>query len=229
MAKVSIGLRGWRFEESEVFTDAGEFKPLDEIPDDPRHRLIRLPILLDKPCDACYLDHGDEHIEQCRQPTVVYGEPLAEVLVCDRHEIDFLYWFREAGGREFVGEDTFADAFHEWYAEGNHAPEGSAGLEHVDTDPDALPDPPDQEEIQRRIEATAERAPEEDHIDIRELAKRANPDREIPDEDDAGTVTATSEAEGTDIDDTDDDSDSDDGDGLDEDDIPDLSQDYPTK
>lgn len=225
MAKVSIGLRGWRFEESEVFTDAGEFKPLDEIPDDPRHRLIRLPILLDKPCDACYLEHGDEHIERCRQPTVVYGEPLAEVLVCDGHERDFLYWFREAGGREYVGEDTFADAFHEWYAEGHRAPEGYGGLEHVDTDPDTLPDPPDQQEVQRRIEATAERAPEEDHIDIRELAKRANPDLAVPDEDEAGSVTATDEA----VVDGEDDEEAPDDDGLDEDDIPDLSQDYPTK
>ena len=223
MAKVSIGLRGWRFEEREVFTDAGEFKPLDEIPDDPRHRLIRLPILLDKPCDACYLEHGDEQIERCRQPTVVYGEPLAEVLVCDSHEIDFLYWFREAGGRDLIGEDTFADAFHEWYAEGYRAPEGYGGLEHVDTDPDDLPDPPDQQEIQRRIEATAERAPEEDHIDIRELAKRANPDLAVPDEDEAGKATAPA-----DTDDADDEPKSED-DGLDEDDIPDLSQDYPTK
>jgi hypothetical protein len=220
MAKVSIGLRGWRFEESEVFTDAGEFKPLDEIPDDPRHRLIRLPILLDKPCDACYLEHGDEHVERCRQPTVVYGEPLAEVLVCDGHERDFLYWFREAGGREYVGDEEFADAFHEWYAGGNRAPEGYAGLEHVDTDPDELPDPPDQQEIQRRIEATAERAPEEDHIDIRELAKRANPDLAVPDEDEAGKATATDAAA---VEDDEDD------DGLDEEDIPDLSQDYPTK
>jgi hypothetical protein len=225
MAKVSIGLRGWRFEESEVFTDAGEFKPLDEIPDDPRHRLIRLPILLDKPCDACYLKHGDEHIERCREPTVVYGEPLAEVLVCDRHEIDFLYWFREDGGREFVGDEEFADAFHEWYAGGTRAPEGYAGLEHVDTDPDTLPEPPDQQEIQRRIEATAERAPEEEHIDIRELAKRANPDRAVPDEDDAGTATATQEAEETTGDGESESADE----GIDEEDVPDLSRDYPTK
>jgi hypothetical protein len=218
MAKVSIGLRGWRFEESEVFTDAGEFRPLDEIPDDPRHRLIRLPILLDKPCDACYLEHGDEHIERCREPTVVYGEPLAEVLVCDTHESDFLYWFREAGGREFVGEETFADAFHEWYAAGNRAPEGYAGLEHVDTDPDTLPEPPDQQEIQRRIEATAERAPEEDHIDIRELARRANPDRALEAEAGEGSDDADDDAP-----------DEADDDGIDEDDIPDLGRDYPTR
>jgi hypothetical protein len=83
-----------------------------------------------------------------------------------------------------------------------------------------LPDPPDQQEIQRRIEATAERAPEEDHIDIRELAKRANPDLAVPDEDEAGKATATDAAA---VEDDEDD------DGLDEEDIPDLSQDYPTK
>jgi hypothetical protein len=39
MAKVSVGLRGWRFDEEEIFTDDGELKPLDEIPEEPRESL----------------------------------------------------------------------------------------------------------------------------------------------------------------------------------------------
>ena len=35
----------------------------------------------------------------------------------------------------------FKDRFHEWFADGNRAPEGYAGVEHVDTDPDAVPQP----------------------------------------------------------------------------------------
>ena len=65
MAKVSIGLRGWRFEESEVFTDDDEFKPLDEIPEGPRERLARLTYLVEEPCDACYLVHGESELERC--------------------------------------------------------------------------------------------------------------------------------------------------------------------
>ncbi|KAB1196042.1 MULTISPECIES: hypothetical protein [Haloferax] len=151
MAKVSVGLRGWRFEESEIFTDDGEFKPLDDIPEDARKRLVRLVTLVEEPCDGCYLVHGDEEIRQCRQARIVYGEPGEEVLLCDHHEPDFLYWFREEGGRDFVGDDVFADAFHEWFADGGRAPEGYAGLEYVDTDPDHLPSPPDPAEIQQRL------------------------------------------------------------------------------
>ncbi len=166
MSKVSIGLRGWRFEEREVFTDEGEFRPLTEIPKETRHRLVRLSLIVERPCDACYLVHGDAEKERCRQATIVYGEPLDEVLLCDAHEADFLYWFREEGGREFAGEDEFRDEFHEWFAAGGRAPEGYAGLEHVQTDPDALPDPPDAEEIQRRLEETNEF--EGERIDLRE-------------------------------------------------------------
>ncbi|ELZ77386.1 hypothetical protein KU306_13965 [Haloferax larsenii] len=152
MAKVSVGLRGWRFEESEIFSEEGEFKPLDEIPEDARERLVRLVKLVEEPCDACYLVHGDEEIQQCRQAAIVYGEPGEEVLLCSQHEPDFLYWFREAGGRELAGDDIFADAFHEWFVDDGRAPEGYAGMEHVETDPDDLPSPPDASEIQRRLE-----------------------------------------------------------------------------
>jgi hypothetical protein len=40
-----------------------------------------------------------------------------------------------------MGEDELADRFHEWFAEGGRAPGGYGGIEHVDTDPDDLPDP----------------------------------------------------------------------------------------
>jgi hypothetical protein len=66
---------------------------------------------------------------------------MAEVLLCDDHEPDFVYWFREAGGAEYRGSDDLGDAFHEWFLEGGEAPEGYASITHVDTDPDALPDP----------------------------------------------------------------------------------------
>jgi hypothetical protein len=156
MAKVSIGLRGWRFEESEVFTEDGEFRQLEEIPEDPRNRLIRLAGLVEKPCDACYLIHGEEELRRCNRATIVYGEPGDELLLCDDHEADFLYWYREAGGTEFAGEERFRDEFHEWFAAGTRAPEGYGGMEHVDTDPGALPDPPDAQEVQERLEANAD-------------------------------------------------------------------------
>jgi hypothetical protein len=151
MAKVSIGLRGWRFEESEVFTEDDEFKPLGEMSDDARRRLIRLSYLVEKPCDACYLVHGEAEKRRCNQARIVYGEPMDEVLLCDEHEADFLYWFREAGGRELRGEEEFRDAFHEWFHGGGRAPDGYAGLEHVETDPTGLPRPPGPEELNKRL------------------------------------------------------------------------------
>ncbi|WP_372910949.1 hypothetical protein [Salinigranum sp.] len=174
MSKVSIGLRGWRFDEREVFTEDGEFRPLMEIPEEPRHRLVRLSLIVERPCDACYLVHGDAEKERCRQATIVYGEPLDEVLLCDAHEADFLYWFREEGGQDLAGEDEFRDAFHEWFAAGGRAPEGYAGLEHVETDPDALPDPPDPQEIQRRLEEANDF--EGERIDLREGLSFERPD-----------------------------------------------------
>lgn len=151
MAKVSIGLRGWRFEESEVFTEGEEFKPLDEVSDDARRRLIRLSYLVGKPCDACYLVHGEAEKRRCAQAAIVYGEPMEEVLLCDDHEADFLYWYREAGGSEYRGNEEFRDEFHEWFADGGRAPEGYGGLEHVETDPNELPSPPDPSELNRRL------------------------------------------------------------------------------
>jgi hypothetical protein len=151
MVKVSIGLRGWRFEESEVFTDDGEFKPLDEIPEEPRDRLVRLASLVGEPCDACYLVHGEADVERCRPAAIVYGEPHEEVLLCADHEADFLYWYRETGGDEHRGEPAFRDRFHEWFADGGRAPEAYGGLDHVETDPAALPSPPGPTEVQKRL------------------------------------------------------------------------------
>jgi len=165
MAKVSIGLRGWRFDEEEVFTDDGEFRSLDDVPEDTRKRLIRLTYLQGKPCDACYLVHGEENKKRCNQAEIVYGEPMEEVLLCSEHEADFLYWFREAGGNEAAGTETFRDEFHEWFVAGNRAPEGYGGLEHVDTDPDELPTPPDPAELNRRLNEQYEG--ERKRIDLR--------------------------------------------------------------
>jgi len=165
MAKVSIGLRGWRFDEEEVFTDDGEFRSLDDVPDDTRKRLIRLTYLQGKPCDACYLVHGEENKKRCNQAEIVYGEPMEEVLLCSEHEADFLYWFREAGGTDAAGTETFRDEFHEWFVAGNRAPEGYGGLEHVDTDPDELPTPPDPAELNRRLNEQYEG--ERKRIDLR--------------------------------------------------------------
>jgi hypothetical protein len=214
MSKVSIGLRGWRFEERDVFTEDGEFRPLTEIPEDARHRLVRLALIVERPCDACYLVHGDAEKERCRQATIVYGEPLDEVLLCDHHEADFLYWFREAGGRELAGDEAFKDEFHEWFAAGGRAPEGYAGLEHVETDPDALPDPPDAEEIQRRLEAANEF--EGEKIDLRELAARG-----------AGSDADDGEDGSDDGDDAGGEADGRDEDGVDFE--VDLGADYPTR
>jgi hypothetical protein len=147
MGKVSVGLRGWRFEESEIFDDDGQFRPFDEIPHDPRHRLMRLTVLVGSPCDACWLIYGDEDLESSNRAEVVYGEPLAEVLLCADHEHDFMYWYQEVGGSEYRGEDEFQEEFHEWFAAGHRAPDDYSGIEHVDTDPDDLPDPPPADQV----------------------------------------------------------------------------------
>ncbi|EMA63848.1 hypothetical protein [Halorubrum lipolyticum] len=166
MAKVSVGLRGWRFDEEEIFTDDEELKPLDEIPEEPRERLFRLVSLVEEPCDVCYLEHGEAEVHRCNQAEIVYGEPKGEVLLCPEHEPDLLYWFREEGGGEHAGSLEFGDRFHEWVAAGNEAPEGYESVEHVDEDPDGLPDLPDQQDIQERVEQDFEG----DRIDILELA-----------------------------------------------------------
>ncbi len=156
MGKVSVGLRGWRFNEDEIFTDDEQFKPLDEIPKDPKQRLLRLLTLVDKPCDCCYLIHGERDKKQCNPAAFVYGEPMDEVLLCADHEPDFIYWYQEAGGSELRGKETFADAFHQWFADGNRAPEAFGGTEVVETDPEALPELPNAREIRDRLEADYE-------------------------------------------------------------------------
>ena len=164
MGKVSVGLRGWRFNEDEIFTDSEEFKPLKEIPEDPRQRPLRLTGLVEQPCDACYLIHGEAEIQRCNPAAFVYGEPMDEVVLCTDHEPDFIYWYQNEGGSDLRGEPEFADAFHQWFADGNRAPEGFGGVDHVETDPEELPDLPTPEEIQARLEEDYE--PRE--IDLRE-------------------------------------------------------------
>ncbi len=139
MGKVSIGLRGWRFEESEVFTDDGDIKPIDEMDYDTRHRVVRLRRMVGSPCHACWLIHGDSNLDRCNEAAAVYGEPLSEVVLCDTHEPDFLYWFREEGGSEYRSDPELQDAFHEWFADGGRAPDDYEGIEHIDTDPTDVP------------------------------------------------------------------------------------------
>ena len=149
MAKVSIGLRGWRFEEDAVFTEDGEFRPFEEIPEEDRVRLDRLQTLVTAPCSACWLIHGDEEIQKCNVASTVYGEPLSEVVLCNEHEVDFVYWFQEEGGDAFAGEDDFPHEFYEWFDGGGRAPESFGGIEHVETDPADVPEPtmPDTAEL----------------------------------------------------------------------------------
>ncbi|MFB6202313.1 MAG: hypothetical protein ABEI98_09910 [Halorhabdus sp.] len=141
MAKVSIGLRGWRFEESDVFDEDGSLKRLTEMPEDARERIRRLTELISEPCDACYIEHGDANVAQCNVGTIVYGEPMGEVLLCDAHESDFLYWFREEGGQDLAGTREMANAFQAWFDEGSRAPAGYSALDHVEEDPEQVPTP----------------------------------------------------------------------------------------
>lgn len=166
MGKISIGLRGWRFDEEEVFDEHGYFRPMDEMEPDTQRRLTRLVAVQGSPCDACWLIHGDENVEQCDVSEVVYGEPLAEVTLCAAHEVDFFYWFAEAGGEALAGTDEFQDAFHEWFAAGNRAPEGYGGVEHVDTDPDDIPEPPEPDLESMNVELPEE---ERERIDLRDV------------------------------------------------------------
>ncbi|MES3517584.1 MAG: hypothetical protein PPP58_07980 [Natronomonas sp.] len=139
MSKVSIGLRGWRFDEEDVFESDGSLRPLEEIPKDQRKRLIRLHGIIGEPCHGCWLIEMDR--AECPAARIVYGEPGSEVLLCPDHEPDFLYWFREDGGSDLVGEEDFDEAFHRWFDSGNRAPEGYGSVTHVDTDPGAVPHP----------------------------------------------------------------------------------------
>ncbi|MFQ3318420.1 MAG: hypothetical protein ACI8UR_000311 [Natronomonas sp.] len=151
MGKVSIALRGWRFDEEEVFDETGDIRPLEEMSEETRKRLIRLRVVAGEPCDACWLT--TEKKADCNVARIVYGEPLSEVLLCPEHEQDFLYWFREDGGSLEKGESHFADTFHEWFAAGNRAPEEYGGVDHVDTDPDKLPAPDMDEDVPELEEA----------------------------------------------------------------------------
>ena len=175
MGKVSIGLRGWRFAEADIFNDDGMFKQLEEIPKDERKRLLRLVSLVEQPCDACRLIHGEDEIHRARQAAIVYGEPNDEVVLCEQHESDFRYWYQEAGGSEYRGTAEFDDAFEEWFDDGGRAPDGFGSVDHVDTDPETLPDPPDAQELNDMLSEGYE--PE--RIDLREYvddetAKAAN-------------------------------------------------------
>ena len=162
MGKVNIGLRGWRFDESEVFDENGELRPLETMEPDTRDRIVRLASMMGEPCDACYLIHGDEDIQQCNVARVIYGEPLGEVLLCPDHEADFLYWFREDGGKQHAGETDLEDEFHDWFAAGGRAPEDYGGLEHVNTDQDDVPEEPDISDEIPTLEEELEKLDDED-------------------------------------------------------------------
>jgi hypothetical protein len=146
MSKVSIGLRGWRFDEDDVFDTDGAIKPLAQMPPDARQRVSRLTAIIGNACDACWLIEDEK--EECNVARVVYGEAMGEVLLCEEHEPDFLYWFREEGGEEFAGEVAMQEYFHQWFLDGGRAPEGYASMEHVEEEPDALPEAPDSGEIE---------------------------------------------------------------------------------
>jgi hypothetical protein len=156
MAKVSIGLRGWRFEESDIFDDSGNLRPFDEIPEDARNRLLRLTAIVGESCDACWLEADTNDPGAGDMARIVYGEPLAEVKLCREHEADFLYWFRECGGDEYAGTAHLAEQFHEWFDDGGRAPDGYGGLEHIDRQPEDLPDPRESEDLQAVEEQAAE-------------------------------------------------------------------------
>ena len=85
-------------------------------------------------------------------------------MLCEEHEADFRYWYQEAGGSDYRGTADFDDAFEEWFDDGGRAPEGFGSVDHVDTDPETLPDPPDAEELNAML--SEEYEPE--RIDLRE-------------------------------------------------------------
>ncbi|MFC3476528.1 hypothetical protein [Halobacterium litoreum] len=174
MTKVSIGFRGWRFDEDEVFDEHGNYRDVDEMSDDTRERFVRIPQLVDQPCDVCYLEVGDADADEVNAPTAVYGEPRGEVLVCDDHEAAFYYWFLEAGGDEYEGSTELQDAFHEWIAAGNREPDWYDGPDHVDTDPEAVPEPAGDE-----FEAVDVELPEEEQASVNLL----DVDEDLQDED----------------------------------------------
>lgn len=173
MGKVSIALEGWRFDEEELFDESGEFRPLSELSPDTRQRLVRLTALRDEPCDACWLIHGDEEIHRSNVAAYVYGEPLAEVLLCDSHIDDFYYWYQQEGGAQYRGTDAFQDQFHEWFANDNRAPDSYGSIEHVRTDQDHIPSPEPPEPGVFTVELDEDERVE---IDLREAIDDADAD-----------------------------------------------------
>ncbi|WP_276271453.1 hypothetical protein [Haloarcula litorea] len=161
MGKVNIGLRGWRFDE-DVLDEDGRIRPLANMEPDTRQRLLVLANRVVDPCDACWLIHGEDDIEQCNVAEVIYGEPRGEVVLCPEHEPDFLYWFREAGGDDYAGDLELQEAFAEWFADGNRAPDGYGGLDHVEEDPTALPEAPDRSDAIPGLEEEVDQLDEED-------------------------------------------------------------------
>jgi hypothetical protein len=169
MGKVSIGLRGWRFDEADVLQSTGELKPLANMPEDAQQRVLRLAELVEKPCDACWLIHGKAERQRCHSARIVYGEPMGEVLLCAEHEPDFVYWFREEEGAELAGHRELQNAFHQWFADGGRAPEGYE-YEHVETDPDDLPEPEmEVEPLEEELAAMSEEEREALGVDLDDL------------------------------------------------------------
>ncbi len=122
--RVSIGLRGWTFDPDNVFDDDGELKSVDDIPEEDRLRVVRLTEIIGNACHVCMLRHPNEGWDVWKKADAVYGEPTTEVLVCDEHEPDFLYWYFEEGGEAYKGEEELPDEFHAWIRDGGEAPEG---------------------------------------------------------------------------------------------------------
>jgi hypothetical protein len=115
--KVSIGLRGWTFDPEDVFQVGGELKPVDEMPEEDRIRVVRLTEIMGNACHVCMLQHPDEGWDEWEKATVVYGEPTSEVLLCDDHEEVFERWFFDEGGESYRGTEELQRAFHDWVEE----------------------------------------------------------------------------------------------------------------
>jgi hypothetical protein len=193
MGKVSIGLRGWRFDEEAIFEAAGQYRNLDEMDEEVRKRLIRLSGLVTESCDACWLAGR----EDANEAEYVYGEPMGEVVVCDDHEPDFVYWFRESGGDEFAGTREFDDRFHEWFADGGRAPEGYPGMNYVEGDAGDLKAPPELDEEYAGADILVTRP--EERIDVLEGTVERFPeeaDYDDPLEDDEDDVDISTEYPG---------------------------------
>lgn len=162
MAKVNIGLRGWRFDEDEVFGDDGRIRPLGTMDEDTKARVLRLAERVTDPCDACWFVHGNDDVAKCRQAAVIYGEPRGEVVLCNEHERDFVYWFRRVASDDLIGTPDLRDEFHEWFLDGGRAPAEYEGLEHVDRNPEEAPEAPDPNEAMPGLEEELAELDDED-------------------------------------------------------------------